>query len=307
MSSVKAEVDIEKASKMLAEIMEGPVTDVAPIDMGELSKVYRFTHQNEHYVVHFRNNRETFDKAKFIYEQYYSPETPMPKVVKIGQIEQIYYAISERISGEPVNQLPLDTIKKLLPSIIDVFTAMNRVPITETGYGRFTSSGQVMAPNWLEYFKSFYDPNMTGFYAGWYDLFETSFLEKDFFYTVYDKIVELSVHVPEQRYLVHGDFHLGNLLSDGERITGVVDWEMGTYGDFMFDVAVLDYWTPQANFAQTLRETWEQHGRTIPHFEERLLSFKLFNGLDALRFYAQIKRRENYDFSRKVLADLLGL
>lgn len=108
--------------------------------------------------------------------------------------------------------------------------------------------------------------------------------------------MELSVYVPEQRFLVHGDFHLGNMLAEGSTVTGIVDWEMATYGDFMFDVAVLDYWTPQANFAETLRSTWEEQGYTIPHFEERLLSFKLFNGLDALRFYALRGIRENYDF-----------
>ncbi|WP_245800686.1 phosphotransferase [Natrinema saccharevitans] len=41
--------------------------------------------------------------------------------------------------------------------------------------------------------------------------------------------------VPETT-LVHGDFRIGNALIDGDRITGLLDWEFARVGDPLFDL-----------------------------------------------------------------------
>jgi aminoglycoside phosphotransferase (APT) family kinase protein len=40
--------------------------------------------------------------------------------------------------------------------------------------------------------------------------------------------------------LVHGDCHRGNVLSDGQRITAIIDWEEAGLGDGRLDVALVD-------------------------------------------------------------------
>ena len=58
----------------------------------------------------------------------------------------------------------------------------------------------------------------------------------------------LTAQLPPERTptLIHNDFKLNNLLLDPDdlsRIVGVVDWEMATIGDPLFDLAVsLSYW-----------------------------------------------------------------
>lgn len=42
--------------------------------------------------------------------------------------------------------------------------------------------------------------------------------------------------------VVHGDFHHRNLLAEGERVTGVIDWEQATAGDLRYDVFLLAFW-----------------------------------------------------------------
>ena len=42
--------------------------------------------------------------------------------------------------------------------------------------------------------------------------------------------------------LVHLDFHPGNMLVDGGRLTGVVDWDGATRGDRHFDLVTLRFW-----------------------------------------------------------------
>ncbi len=42
-----------------------------------------------------------------------------------------------------------------------------------------------------------------------------------------------------RRTLVHGDFRMGNLMVDGERVTGVLDWELAHIGDPVEDLGWL--------------------------------------------------------------------
>ena len=42
--------------------------------------------------------------------------------------------------------------------------------------------------------------------------------------------------------IVHGDYRLGNVMFDGTRIIGVLDWEMATLGDPLADVGYLLLW-----------------------------------------------------------------
>jgi aminoglycoside phosphotransferase (APT) family kinase protein len=41
---------------------------------------------------------------------------------------------------------------------------------------------------------------------------------------------------PPLRTIVHGDYRMGNMVVDGDRITGVLDWEMAAPGDPLIDV-----------------------------------------------------------------------
>jgi Ser/Thr protein kinase RdoA (MazF antagonist) len=40
----------------------------------------------------------------------------------------------------------------------------------------------------------------------------------------------------EVRHLIHGDLHGNNLLTEGNRITGVIDLAQAAYGDFLYDI-----------------------------------------------------------------------
>jgi aminoglycoside phosphotransferase (APT) family kinase protein len=51
----------------------------------------------------------------------------------------------------------------------------------------------------------------------------------------------LAAHTPEQfpATVVHGDYRLGNMMTSGNRIVAVLDWEMGAIGDPRADVGYL--------------------------------------------------------------------
>lgn len=304
MKSFKPEMSIEMAKEILQEIESERVSDVTPIEMGELSKVFSYKKEDEELVIHFKNSKDIFEKVKWIYDRYAS-QLPIPRIKEIGTCGNLHYSITAKAAGAPIITLAKEEIHRLVPELIEQFSTMNQAEVHESGYGWVSPTGSASFHSWEECLASFFLEEQEGFYHEWSLLFETSFLERDVFDAVYAKMMELAQYAPEQRYLVHGDFHLGNMLSDGHAITGIVDWEMAMYGDFMFDAAVMHLWAPNVKFPQRLREAWEEQGILIPHFEERLLCYQLFKGVDGLRFYAKKGDKPSYDFIKAHLLSLI--
>ncbi len=306
MRSFKPEMSTEAALGYLRQIEGEGVSDVAPIDMGELSKVYSYTKNGREYVIHFKNDPETLKKVKFISDQYASCGVPMPRIFGIGTCGSAHYSIAEKVAGTPIISQAVTDIRGVLPDLVRQFIRLNQIRVELfSGFGWVRPTGEGSSKSWTEFLASTFEEEQEGFYCGWTALFESSFLEKDVFERIYAEMMERIGYAPEERYLVHGDFHLGNMLSENHAVTGIVDWEMAMYGDFMFDLAVLHLWAPKAQFPQRVREAWAVEGRSIPYFEERLLGYQLFKGLDGLRFYAKKGDKPAYDFTKNHLFDLL--
>ncbi len=83
---------------------------------------------------------------------------------------------------------------------------------------------------------------------------------------------------PERRTLVHGDFRMGNLMVDGDRVTGVLDWELTHIGDPVEDLGWLcvPAWRfgrpdlPAAGLGtrEELLEAYARHAGFAPPIEE---------------------------------------
>jgi len=99
---------------------------------------------------------------------------------------------------------------------------------------------------------------------------------------------QLLVGIPEVRGLIHNDLWLQNVLADGARITGVIDWGNAFYGDPLYDVARLSWgadW-PGWWYADGRALLVARHG-ALPGFATRLACYQCHLGLDDLRFYAK--------------------
>lgn len=306
MKSFKVEMSIQEAKEFLQYIEGGCISNVCAIEMGELSRVFSYTKEQRDYVVHFKDGRDSFDKAKYMHEHYVSKEVPIPRVVNIGNLEQLYYCISERVPGKTLSTFKAEDLDELLDELARHFTKMNETKIHKSrGYGWFSAEGNAYFNTWIECLQAFFSTEEGGFYGDWTRLYEEGFLERDIFEELYSKMLKLAELSPEEPYLVHGDFHLGNILSDGSNITGIVDWEMAMYGDFMLDISTFDFWVPEHQFPQRVRKVFEDEGKEIPCFEERLLCYKLFKGIDGLRFFAKKDDRQGYGYVKDKLLDLL--
>ena len=143
------------------------------------------------------------------------------------------------------------------------------------------------------------------FYGRWHALFRETFLERELFDDLYARMVRLLEVCPEDRYLVHTCPGLANVMAHDGAITGVLDWLEARFGDFLFDVATLDFWSPRSRFADRFAEYYRGRGRIVPNYRQRLLCYHLYTGLDGLRFHAKNRDEDGYRWIRDRILDLL--
>jgi hygromycin-B 4-O-kinase len=79
---------------------------------------------------------------------------------------------------------------------------------------------------------------------------------------------------------VHGDFGSYNLMTDGRRITAVIDWDRALFGDPLYETANLLFWRERCLEPLTL--AMRAAADAEPGAKERLLCYQLRIGLQEL-------------------------
>ncbi|EZH65670.1 hypothetical protein DH09_12495 [Bacillaceae bacterium JMAK1] len=269
------------------------------IDIGELSRVDQFMMKEKAYVAHIRDYSESFYKARVVYERY-GTRLPIPKVVAIHEYEGTYVMVSEKLNGGPVSAYPELEQADLSSNLITILESMITIRDNDA-FGWINPSKNVRYQTWQEMLESLFVEESKGFFANWRTMFIEGVLEKEVFEAGYDKMLKLASYAPMRPFLVHGDFHLGNVLADGTSVTGIVDWEMAMHGDFLYDVANLHLWSPSLDFPTKVKRHFEERSIDIPYFRERLYANLLCRSLNGLRFYAKQENHDGYNLMKNTL------
>ena len=302
--------DATRVRDLLREQFAGEVTDVRPLAGGEFSRAFAFDAGGRAYVVRlsaFVDAAEAFAKDDYAWRHFAAPALPVPRVVAAGRNGDDQFAISERVAGERLECLPPSARRALLPATLDAVDAIGRADVRASrGYGPWGGDGHGAHATWRGFLAAIIENRGEGFYRDWHALFRDSFLERDVYEAVYRRLLRLVAHCPEDRALIHADLHFDNILTDGRRITGVIDWANASYGDPLYDVAWLGWWFGKGDdrgAAALLRERWG----AVPGYDERIACYECHFGLDDLRFYAKTGRRAQYGWTRdRLLARLAG-
>ena len=101
-------------------------------------------------------------------------------------------------------------------------------------------------------------------------------------------------YCPTERYLIHRDFGFDNVVADGARVTGVLDWAEFGYGDFLYDVAYLDYFSQNIPYGALWHERAIRQQRHVVHFEERMRCYMLNIGLHDMAIAATLDNERSY-------------
>src|SRR5215469_15391028 len=91
-------------SDFMAGHFAGGATDVRPLAAGEWSRAYAFVLDGRQAVIRFGDHIGDFRKDQVMAARS-SPALPVPAVLEIGSAGDGYFAVSERASGGPLDDL----------------------------------------------------------------------------------------------------------------------------------------------------------------------------------------------------------
>lgn len=300
MSDHKPSINTTQVLTLLQDHFALSITGLTPLEGGEVAQTFSFSVAGQDYIIRFNSSAlaEAFAKEAYIFRHFTSPHVPMPTIEHLGQFQNFSYAISSKLPGQQLNKLPLEEFKRLIPALIETLVAIHQIDVRDrTGFGSFDAQGVGQSPTWRDHLAGVNQEEPEGqFFGKWHHLFETSFLERAYFESFYNRLVEALPYCPEERYLVHGDYGFDNVLAAEGAITAVLDWPNAKYGDFLYDVAWLDFWAAEANFHAQFHQYYLTHGWAIPHYTERIHCYQAYMGLNALRFFAKVGNHPAYQW-----------
>ena len=131
-------------------------------------------------------------------------------------------------------------LKKLIFPVYEIWNEIveSKIPAPNS-FGYFDDKGHAKYSSWKEFLRSsIYRPDRK-----WGELFSTKILDGEILKPIMKNYLELTDNCPEERKLVHGDFGSNNMLTDGKKITGVLDWDCALYGDPLYDIAGIIFWS----------------------------------------------------------------
>jgi hygromycin-B 4-O-kinase len=314
-------VNASRAAVFLAERYGEAAGRVEHLGTGAWSKAFAFRLADQQLVVRFGALREDFDKDARA-APFAGPDLPVPRVLEVGEAAAVgatgqaiggYYAVSERLHGSYIDHVDRAQMRSLLPALFRALDALRQADISHTsGYGSWGADGNAPYPSWRAYLLNVLDDRPSRRIHGWRTRLEESAVGAASFDAAYQRLAGLADRQPEDRHLIHSDLLHFNVLVQADRITGVLDWGCGLYGDFLYDLAWFCFWGPWftawdgISFEDEAARHFQRIGLLVPSFHERLLACQLHIALDGQAYQAFVGDWDNLAWTVRRTGELLA-
>jgi len=284
MSTLKARFEDDAARELLGRI-HPHATDLTALAGGEASRAYGFRSNGQDLVLRV-NHHASYARDAAVSRRFRQVAVPVPQILQFGRHGSHFWAISERALGILLEGLDAGQHMSLMDAMATTMIAIHRTPIEDTsGYGLITESGNAAHATWRDFLTG---DGMYGAFVDWKRMLPRADLrQRRLVEDAWAAAARLTDGCPEERAIVHGDYTYDNLLTDGESITGVIDWNVSLYGDRLWDVAWTDLWCPDITFAAAYLHAFPAEGST-----RRLLCYQLLIAAQAIGFYLQTGQPE---------------
>jgi hygromycin-B 4-O-kinase len=291
---------------LLSQHFPTPILDLAPVEGGQVARTFSFRVEEQAYIVRFNLDRmlaSNFPKEAYLVRKLARTSLPLAPLLHVGRLGDLHFAISRKLPGKMLQEHPPQEVQALLPQILDLMEMAHSVDTSQTqGYGVFDDQGRGMDASWhASLLKIVDEEDERDYFGKWHRLFDETFLERNLFEDLYQRMKELLVYCPEERTLLLGTFTTRNLLAQHGKITAVLDLIDASYGDVVYDIVPLDFWWPRLGLREAFLADQRQRGRDLPFYAERLLCYECHHALGGLRFFAQSGNEMGYQMVRDII------
>jgi hygromycin-B 4-O-kinase len=276
----------DEVGDFLAAHLGRDVGEVELVGAGAWSRCFGFRDEGRDLVIRFGTFLDDFEKDRRA-ATFASPALRVPEVKEIGSALGGYFAISTRAYGDPLEQLDGAEWRAVLPALFAALDAIRTIDVSDTsGYGGWDAQGAAECATWRDFLLSVDADNEARRTYGWRRRLSESPVGDAPFAAGMSKLFELADACPDDRYVVHADLINRNVLVDAGRITAVFDWGCSFYGDFLYDIAWLEFWAPwyPSIAATDIRGEARRHyasiGLDVPDLDARLRCYLIHIGLD---------------------------
>lgn len=290
---------------------------LSPAGAGHWSVCFGFVATGRPLVVRYGHHREDFDLDRGA-TRFNNDALPVPEVLEIGRTfldtelggdgPGCWYAISERVPGEPLELVTTDRWPALVPSVVATMEAMRIAPLpTGAGWGSWTTIDSSGAPigshhSWRDALLSIVDEPNDGRIAGWKDNLRAlphRSADFDWGLTLLDELLDDGLADAAVRGITHQDMLNRNVHVIDGGITGLFDWGCAAYADHLYEFSLFEFWNPWHPAMDTgllrsqLEAAWDRNGYAPKRVEQRLRVCHLHNGLVHLMYGAYTQNHEN--------------
>jgi hygromycin-B 4-O-kinase len=258
----------------------GAIWALVPVAEGLESQAFGFRCGADAFVLRVNRDALGFAKDAFAHQHFARAELPVPEVVLIGVLDDgNAYCVSRRVSGMTLQELGPSELPAVLEPVAQAMAAIAASDVAATsGFGRFDANGVGSCETWQGFLTGIVDSQR----YDWGPASKHAGMER--VARLLDTIAELAGHCREIRQLVHGDFGSNNVLTDGRRVTGVIDWSEAMIGDPLYDVANILFWrswlecmAQQAAYLE--RQPMGDHGaKRLRCYQLRIAAEEIYQG-----------------------------
>jgi hygromycin-B 4-O-kinase len=305
-------LDLSQVQAFLQQHFDPTSNTVEEIGAGAWSRCYAFRTRQHDLVVRFGAYDDDFAQDERAM-RYAVPGLPVPHVFAHGTAFDGYYAISTRVYGSPLEEVPATEWRQLVPAVADLFEALRSADLSaSTGWGGSNRDGNASSPSWAHFLLMVGDDTPAQRTHGWRARLIDHPHGEEMFAWGYQLLQQLLIdQIP--RNLIHCDLLNRNVFVRENNISGVFDWGCTTYGDHLYELAWFDFWAPwhpnlnTASLHTELRQRWKLCGYTPANLDQRLLVCYLHIGLNHLAYNAYTGDQINFAGTAERMRQLAGV
>ena len=219
-------------------------------------------------VARFGRQRDDFAKDR-IAAAWAAPGVPVPAVHAIGSAFDGFVALSDRLTGSPLEALDESGWIAVLPSLFGVLDHFGAIDLPASkGWGLWDATGQAPHPTWSAVMDAVDADETNHRTQGWQAKLAASPTGDASFRALRARLAAIAedpMVVEAPRAVVHSDLINRNVLVEAGRISGVFDWGSALFGDPLYDIAWFDFYAPWYPALEAIELT----DRRLHHLERR--------------------------------------